>query len=79
VVWWIIALGAMLTVSFTYLFGLPNFKMHVVITGLLAASLAIVVVLIVALDYPFRGRLSVSDEAFHAVKNNMESLVFQHH
>jgi hypothetical protein len=79
VVWWIIALGAMLTVSFTYLFGLPNFKMHVVITGLLAASLAVVVVLIIALDYPFRGPLSVSDEAFHAVKNNMESLVFQHH
>jgi hypothetical protein len=78
VVWWIIALGAMLTVSFTYLFGLPNIKMHAVITGMLAASLAIVVVLIVAFDYPFRGSLSVSDEAFRAVKQNMETLVFQH-
>lgn len=79
VVWWIIALGAMLTVSFTYLFGTPEFRMHVVITGMLATSLAVVMVLIVALDYPFRGSLSVSDEAFLAVRKNMETLNFQHH
>jgi len=78
VVWWIIALGAMLTVSFSYLFGPPNFKMHAIITGMLAASLAVVMVLIVALDYPFRGSLSVSDEAFLAVRKNMETLVIQH-
>lgn len=77
VIWWIIALGAMLTVGCTYLFGPPNFKMHVVITAMLAASLAIVMVLIVALDYPFRGSLSVSDEAFRAVQKNMETPVFQ--
>ena len=77
VIWWIIALGAMLTVGCTYLFGPPNFKMHVVITAMLAASLAVVMVLIVVLDYPFRGSLSVSNEAFRAVKNNMETLVFQ--
>jgi hypothetical protein len=52
--------------------------MHVVITAMLAASLAIVMVLIVALDYPFRGSLSVSDEAFRDVKKNMETLTFQH-
>jgi hypothetical protein len=79
VVWWIIALGAMLTVSCSYLFGPPNFKMHAVITGILAASLAVVVVLIIALDYPFRGPLSVSEEAFYAVKQNMEALDFKHH
>jgi uncharacterized protein DUF4239 len=79
VIWWIITLGAMLTVSFTYLFGPPNFKMHAVITGMLAASLAVVMVLIVALDYPFRGSLSVSDEAYIAVRKNMETLVFQRH
>jgi Protein of unknown function (DUF4239) len=78
VIWWIIAFGAMLTVGCTYLFGPPNFKMHVVITSMLAASLAVVMVLIVALDYPFRGSLSVSDEAFRDVKKNMETLVFQH-
>ena len=77
VIWWIIAFGAMLTVSSTYLFGPPNFKMHVVITAMLAASLAVVIVLIVTLDYPFRGSLSISDEAFRHVRKNMETLVFQ--
>jgi hypothetical protein len=69
----------MLTVSSTFLFGPPNFKMHIVITAMLAASLAVVIVLIVALDYPFRGSLSVSDQAFRDVRKNMETLTFQHH
>jgi hypothetical protein len=53
--------------------------MHIVITAMLAASLAVVIVLIVALDYPFRGSLSVSDTAFRDVQKNMETLRFQHH
>jgi hypothetical protein len=79
VIWWIIAIGGILTVSSTFLFGPPNFKMHLVITAMLAASLAVVIVLIVALDYPFRGSLSVSDAAFRDVQKNMETLKFQHH
>src|SRR5262249_15021429 len=60
-VWWIIALGAILTIGFTFLFGTQRLRMHLVITALVAASLAIVIVLIVSLDYPFRGALGVSD------------------
>jgi hypothetical protein len=78
VVWWIIVLGALLTVSFTFLFGTRNLKMHLVITAMVAASLAVVIVLIVALDYPFRGALSVSNEAFRAVNDNMQAQTFQH-
>jgi hypothetical protein len=33
-------------------------------TGTLAATLALVVVLIVALDWPFRGQISVSPDPF---------------
>lgn len=78
VVWWIIALGAALTVGFTFLFGTPQFRMHLVITGIVAASLAIVIVLIVALDHPFRGALGVSDDAFRVVRENMQVLTFEH-
>src|SRR6202158_397363 len=78
VIWWIIAFGAMLTVGCTYLFGPPSIKMHVVITAMLAASLAVVIVLIVALDYPLRGSPTVSGRAGRDVKKNMETLVFQH-
>jgi Protein of unknown function (DUF4239) len=77
VVWWIVVIGALLTVSFSFLFGPSDIRMHAVVTGLLAGSLAVVVVLIVVLDYPFRGTLSVSDEAFRAVQRNMEEQAFQ--
>jgi hypothetical protein len=77
-IWWIILIGGVLTVGCSYLFGTTNFKMHAVVSGLLAASLALVVVLIVDHDYPFRGSPSISDEAFHVVKHNMEGLAARH-
>jgi hypothetical protein len=64
VVWWIVFLGAVITTDFTYFFGYQNFGMHMAMTGALAATLALVVVLIVALDWPFRGEISVSPDPF---------------
>ncbi|HKF28327.1 MAG TPA: hypothetical protein VKB29_03815 [Candidatus Binataceae bacterium] len=64
VVWWIILFGGFITVGFTYLFGFHDFRMHVVMTMIVAASLALVVVLIVALDWPFRGEASISPDAY---------------
>lgn len=69
VIWWIIFLSGALTTGFTYLFGFANFRMHLAMTGAVAASLGLVVMLIVALDWPFRGDLSVGPEAFVAVQH----------
>jgi hypothetical protein len=67
VIWQIIAIGGLLTVAFTYLFGFESFGLHLTMTGAVAAALALVVVLIVALDWPFRGEVSVTPEAFENV------------
>ena len=67
VIWWIILLGGLLTVAFTYLFGFESFGLHLTMTGAVAAALALVVVLIIALDWPFRGAISVSPEAYENV------------
>ncbi len=64
VVWWIVFFGAAITTGFTYFFGYQNFGMHLAMTGTLAATLALVVVLIVALDWPFRGEISVTPDPF---------------
>ncbi len=64
VVWWIVFFGAAITTGYTYFFGYQNFAMHLAMTGTLAATLALVVVLIVALDYPFRGEISVTPDPF---------------
>jgi hypothetical protein len=64
IVWWIIALGTAITVFYTYLFGVENLRMHLVMTGILMVALMLVIVLILALDRPFRGELSVGTDAY---------------
>jgi len=64
VIWWIIFLGGALVVGYTYLFGFHDFRMHLAMTAVVAASLGLVVILIIALDWPFRGDVSVTPEAF---------------
>jgi hypothetical protein len=68
VVWQILLLAGAVAVVYTYLFGAHSFGIHMSITALVAATISLVFVLIIALDYPFRGDVSVSDEAFLSVK-----------
>lgn len=76
VIWWIIFLGGALTVSYTYLFGFRDFSMHLITTSAVSTALALVVVLIVALDWPFRGKVSVSPEAFIKTQQSWKDLSF---
>jgi hypothetical protein len=68
VVWQILLLAGAVAVGYTYLFGAHSFRIHMAITGLIAATIALVFVLIIALDYPFRGEVSVGDDAFVSVR-----------
>ena len=70
VIWWIIAIGGAFTTAFTYLFGFESFRLHLTMTGAVATSLSLVVVLIVALDWPFRGEVSVAPEAYVDVEHS---------
>jgi hypothetical protein len=64
IMWAITLLGGALTVGFSFLFGVPGFRLQLLMTGLLAASLALVIVLITAFDCPFHGDLSVSPDVY---------------
>ncbi len=77
VIWWIIFAGGAITTGFTYLFGFEDLRMHLVMTAAVAASLALVVVLIIALDWPFRGEVSISPEAFVNAQNSWVGLQFE--
>jgi hypothetical protein len=68
VVWQILLLGGVIAVGYTYLFGARTFGIHLAITGLIAATISLVFVLIITLDYPFRGEVSVSSAAFTDVR-----------
>ncbi len=73
VIWWIIAIGGALTVAFSYLFGFESFRLHLTMTGAIAASLTLVIVLIIALDWPFRGDVSVSPQAYIDVAHSWDA------
>lgn len=76
IIWWVIFFGGAVTVGFTYLFGFHDFRMHLVTTTAVSTSLALVVVLIIALDWPFRGKVSVSPDAFVKTEQSWRALKF---
>jgi hypothetical protein len=69
VIWDILLLAGAIAVVYTYLFGAHTFKIHLAIVGLIAATISLVFVLIIELDYPFRGEVSVGDDAFVSVRH----------
>jgi hypothetical protein len=71
-VWWVVLLGAAITVIFTYFFGMESFAIHALMTSAVAVSLALVIVLIIAFDYPFRGEVQVAPDGFENVRHAME-------
>jgi len=70
VVWWIIICGAVITTGFTFFFGFESFRMHLAMTATVAVSVALVAVLIIAVDWPFRGEVSVSPDPFVATRQS---------
>ena len=63
-IWCIVFFGAAITTGYTYFFGFENFGMHIAMTATVAATLALVIVMIIALDWPFRGEISISPDPF---------------
>jgi ABC-type branched-subunit amino acid transport system permease subunit len=76
VVWWMIFCGGVITIGFTCFFGFHDFRLHVVMTMTVAASLAVVVVLMVALDWRFRGEVSISPDAYIKPRKSWGNLPF---
>ena len=64
VIWWIIILGSIGTISYVYLFNVENRRWHLIMTAMVASSMALVIVLVIALDRPFRGELSITTDAY---------------
>lgn len=62
--WTVLIAGGMLTILFSYLFAYRSLPLLIAIVGLLAAMVGLVLYLIAAVDYPFRGEVRVGPEAF---------------
>src|ERR1051326_1474906 len=73
-VWAVMIIGTMLMIAVIWFFGTASPRAHLWITGSVGLAIGLVLFLVAALDYPLRGELSVSPEAFEAVQVNIGRL-----
>jgi Protein of unknown function (DUF4239) len=66
-VWASLVTFGVLTVSFTYLFGMENLRTHGLIAGALAATICAALILIRKTQTPFRGGLTLSPQPFEVL------------
>ncbi len=61
----------MITVAFTYLFGMKSPWLHMLAVAALTVIVTLIIYTIAVLDYPFNGDLRVGPEAFELVLRGM--------
>jgi Na+/proline symporter len=67
VIWFVVFLGAVLTILFTCFFGSRYVVMQSLMTGVLAAIIFSAILVVVAIDQPFTGAIVVDQQPLHAV------------
>ena len=68
-IWQMLIAGLVLIVFYMYMFGPQSYRIHMSVVGLTVVSIGLVFSLIIALDYPFRGDLSVGNSAYTGVRH----------
>jgi Protein of unknown function (DUF4239) len=69
ILWVVLLLGGVITVSFTYLFGLNNTLVHLLMVAALALIISMSLFTVAALDYPFKGDIHIHPSAY---ENDLE-------
>jgi hypothetical protein len=72
-IWFVLFLGALLVLAFTFFFGTPNVVTQSLMTGVLAALIFSAILVIIAIDRPFTGAVTVSQESIRAVLADAQS------
>ncbi|HEX5404692.1 MAG TPA: hypothetical protein VFX16_20575 [Pseudonocardiaceae bacterium] len=65
ILWVVLILGSVLTVGYSFLFGLANFWSHLLISAPLGVMVVLALIVIDQLSHPFGGMVAVSPDAFH--------------
>ena len=73
ILWVVLLVGGVVTVGFTYLFGLENTTTHMLMVAALTLVICLILFTVAALNYPFRGDVRVGPDAFKQVLGRFES------
>lgn len=66
-IWMTLMLGGILIIGFATVLEFKNLNLHLIINGLLGAFIGLLVYIIVLLDYPFTGSISIKPEAYQQI------------
>lgn len=71
ILWLVVLVGAVATISFSYWFVVVSYRLHALLTGVVAGMVGLLVFLLVALDHPYWGEVSVSSDAYQLVLHTL--------
>ena len=74
VFWLVIIIGALLTLPLIYLFHTTRASTHFIVTSIYGMFMGSMIFLLVAVDNPLRGEVSISSDAYQSVLQSLESL-----
>ena len=74
VLWLVVLLGAIVTIGFSYCFVVASYRLHALLTGMLAVMIGLLVFLLVVLDHPYWGEVSLSAEPYQLVLETLMTL-----
>jgi hypothetical protein len=70
-IWLVLLLGAMITLSFTFFFGLENLRAQIAMTGMLALLIYLALFVAASIDHPFTGPIRVTPESLNLVLEDL--------
>ena len=73
ILWVVLVTGGVIVVGFMYLFGLESTTVHLLMVASLALIIALVIFTVSALNYPFRGDITIRPEAMEQVLGRFET------
>ena len=71
VIWFVLFLGAGLTIPFTFFFGTQNLIAQSLMTGILASIILSAILVVIALDRPYTGAVEISKEPIRSVLEDL--------
>ncbi len=65
--WLVLIIGGLSTISFTFFFGVENLKVQIIMTVLLSVTISLILFTIMEMDFPFTGDIAISPEPFKMI------------
>jgi hypothetical protein len=73
ILWVVLITGGVIVVGFTYLFGLDSTLIHLLMVASLALIIALVLFTVAALNFPFKGDITIGPDAMEHVLGRFET------